>query len=155
MELYKLMIDSSESLMERRHKVNVFFISVIGVLFTIAGIVVNMNENAAVLFVVYAIGGMLCVSWGNQIDNYGKLNKAKHAVISKLEQEQEIKIYTAEWIALGKGKRPKKYKPFTSTEKNVPFYFSVLIGVLTIITIIWQIDFFKKLYMSLVSLLSM
>ena len=154
MELYKLMLDSSESLMERRQKVNVFFISVIGLLFTIAGILVNMSENAVILFVVYIIGWMLCNSWRNQIDNYGKLNKAKFDVISRLEKEQETKIYSAEWIALGEGKRPEKYKSFTETEKKVPIYFRRLIAALMIITIIWQFEFFKKLYMLLVSTLS-
>lgn len=138
MELYKLMIDSSESLMERRQKVNVFFISVIGGLFTIAGILVNMSGNLAILYVVYVIAILLCISWRNQIDNYGKLNKAKFDVITRLEEEQQIKIYSAEWIALGKGKRPKKYKSFTDTEKNVPIYFGVLIAALMIITVIWQ-----------------
>ena len=132
------MIDSSESLMERRQKVNVFFISVIGGLFTIAGILVNMSGNVAILFVVYVIGILLCISWRNQIDNYGKLNKAKFDVITRLEEEQQIKIYTAEWTALGKGKRPKKYRSFTSTEKDVPLYFSALILALMIITVIWQ-----------------
>lgn len=114
-----------------------FFISVIGALFTIAGILVNMSGNTAILFIVYLIGFLLCISWRNQIDNYGKLNKAKFKVINRLEEEQQIKIYTAEWIALGDDKRPKKYKSFTDTEKNVPLCFCVLIAALMIITVIW------------------
>jgi len=57
----------------------------------------------------------------------------------RLEKELGSQIYSAEWMALGKGLRPKKYKSFTSTEKNVPLYFGLLIIALTLIAIGWQI----------------
>ncbi len=79
---------------------------------------------------------MLCISWRNLIDNYGKLNKAKFDVILTLEKKLSAQIYQAEWIALGKGLRPDKYRSFTSTEKNVPLYFGILLIVLTVITTI-------------------
>ncbi|MDP8227632.1 MAG: hypothetical protein P9L89_08355, partial [Candidatus Celaenobacter polaris] len=60
-------------------------------------------------------------------------------VILRLEREFSAQIYSAEWVALGKGLRPKKYKSFTSTEKNVPLYFGLLIIALTLIAIGWQI----------------
>ncbi len=123
-ELYKLMIESSESLIQRRQKTNAFFITVIGSLLTIAGLLVKTGIiNTGSILILYGfsvVGLLLCNSWRNLIDNYGKLNKAKFNVILRLEQELTAQIYSAEWISLGKGLRPKKYKSFTSTEKNVP-----------------------------------
>jgi hypothetical protein len=142
-ELYKLMIDSSESLIQRRQKTNAFFITVIGSLLAIAGLLVKtgaINSGSfGILYGFAVVGLLLCNSWRNLIDNYGKLNKAKFDVILRLEKELGAQIYSAEWIALGKGMRPKKYKSFTSTEKNVPLYFGLLIIALTLIAVGWQI----------------
>jgi len=143
LELYKLMIDSSESLIQRRQKTNAFFITAIGSLLAIAGLMVKAGAlHSGTIWLLYGfavVGLLLCNSWRNLIDNYGKLNKAKFDVILQLEQELDAQIYAAEWISLGKGLRPSKYKSFTSTEKNVPLYFGLLIIALTIIAIVWQI----------------
>lgn len=143
LELYKLMIDSSERLIQRRQKTNAFFITAIGSLLAIAGLMVKAGAlHSGTIWLLYGfavVGLLLCNSWRNLIDNYGKLNKAKFDVILRLEQELDAQIYAAEWISLGKGLRPIKYRSFTSTEKNVPFYFGLLIIVLTIIAVVWQI----------------
>ena len=143
LELYKIMLDSSESLIQRRQKTNAFFITVIGSLLAIAGLLVKTGAiksgSTGILYGFSVVGLLLCNSWRNLIDNYGKLNKAKFDVILRLERELGAQIYSAEWVALGKGLRPKKYRSFTSTEKNVPLYFGFLIIALTLIAIGWQI----------------
>jgi len=143
LELYKIMLDSSENLIQRRQKTNAFFITVIGSLLAIAGLLAKTgtinSRSTGILYGFAVIGLLLCNSWRTLIDNYGKLNKAKFDVILRLERELSAHIYSAEWIALGKGIRPKKYKSFTSTEKNVPLYFGLLIIALTLIAIGWQI----------------
>ena len=142
-ELYKLMVESSESLIQRRQKTNAFFITVIGSLLAIAGLLVKTGsitkESVGILYGFSVIALLLCNSWRNLIDNYGKLNKAKFDVILRLEKELGSQIYSAEWISLGKGVRSDKYKSFTSTEKNVPLFFGLLIVVLTVIAAGWQI----------------
>lgn len=143
LDLYKIMLDSSESLIQRRQKTNAFFITVIGSLLAIAGLLVKTgainNGSTGILYGFAVVGLLLCNSWRNLIDNYGKLNKAKFDVVLRLERELGAKIYSAEWVALGKGLRLKKYRSFTSTEKNVPLYFGLLIIALTLIAIGWQI----------------
>ena len=144
LELYKLMIDSSESLIGRRHKTNAFFITAIGSLLAITGLMVKTGAlNSDTIWLLYGlsiVGLLLCKSWRNLIDNYGKLNKAKFDVILRLEKNLDAQIFGAEWIALGKGLRPRKYKSFTSTEKNVPLYFGLLILILTVMSILWQVS---------------
>lgn len=143
LELYKLMIESSESLIQRRQRTNAFFITAIGSLLAIAGLMVKSGAlHSGTIWLLYGfsvVGLLLCNSWRNLIDNYGKLNKAKFDVILRLEQDFNAKIYAAEWVSLGKGLRPSKYKSFTSTEKDVPLYFALLILALTLITVTWQI----------------
>lgn len=141
--LYKLMIESSESLIQRRQKTNAFFITAIGSLLAIAGLLVKTGaintRSIGILYGFSVVGLLLCNSWRNLIDNYGKLNKAKFDVILRLEKDLSAQIYSAEWVSLGKGLRPKKYRSFTSTEKNVPLFFGLLIVVLTLISAAWQI----------------
>jgi len=143
LELYKLMIESSESLIQRRQKTNAFFITAIGSLLAIAGLLVKTGAinigSTGILYGFSVVGLLLCNSWRNLIDNYGKLNKAKFDVILRLEKDLSAQIYSAEWVSLGKGLRPKKYKSFTSTEKNVPLFFGLLIATLTLMAAIWQI----------------
>ncbi len=142
-DLYKLMIESSESLIQRRQKTNAFFITAIGSLLAIAGLLIKTgsisSDSVGVLYGFAVVGLLLCNSWRNLIDNYGKLNKAKFDVILRLEKNLGSQIYSAEWVSLGKGLRPKKYKSFTSTEKHVPLFFGLLILTLTIIAVVWQI----------------
>lgn len=143
-ELYKLMIDSSESLIQRRQRTNAFFITVISMLFAVVSLLVKIKlittESLGVLFIFSAVGLLLCHSWRNLIDNYGKLNKAKFDVILRLEQTLSTKIYLAEWISLGKGLRSKKYKSFTATEKNIPLFFGLLILCLTLIGLYYKVS---------------
>ncbi|MGD1837739.1 MAG: RipA family octameric membrane protein [Nitrososphaeraceae archaeon] len=153
---YKMMVDSSEKLIERRQKTNAFFITTIGSLLAVATLLIQVEilkyNSIFILYGFSGIGLLLCKSWRNLIDNYGKLNKAKFDVILTLEKQLSAQIYQAEWIALGKGLRPDKYKSFTSTEKNVPLYFGILIIALTFITTIMNFNilttipvFFKSL----------
>lgn len=143
LDLYKIMLESSEALIQRRQKTNAFFITVIGSLLAIAGLLVKAgainNGSYGILYGFSVVGLLLCNSWRNLIDNYGKLNKAKFDVILRLEKNLGAQIYSAEWVALGKGLRPKKYKSFTATEKNVPLYFGLLIIALTLVMVVWQI----------------
>ena len=84
------MIESSESLIQRRQKTNAFFITAIGSLLAIAGLLVKTgsisSDSVEVLYGFSVVGLLLCNSWRNLIDNYGKLNKAKFDVILRLEK---------------------------------------------------------------------
>ena len=135
LELYKIMIESSEKLIQRRQNTNRFFITVIATSIAGVGFLIKIDTGIGGLHgillgtVFLSFIGLLCKSWYDLIDNYGKLNKAKFDVILRLEKSFGAQVYFAEWVALGKGIRAKKYKSFTSTEKNVPKYFFIIIFV--------------------------
>ena len=145
LELYRMMVESSEKLIERRQKMNTFYFTIISSLFVIVGylfkldIAKNKFLEITIFFSFFAIIVFLCISWGNLIENYGKLNKAKFDVILRLEKNLEAQIYLAEWIALGKSIRPQKYKSFTSTEKNVPKYF---LWLSIVVILLWVVKFY-------------
>lgn len=143
--LYKTMVDSSEQLIQRRQRMNAFFITAIGALLAIAGAIAKFGpiESPTITLIVMASFGiaglLLCNSWRNLIANYGKLNTAKFRVILKLEESLSARIYSAEWVALGKGRRPEKYQSFTSTESNVPLWFAGLIVGLMLLASMWHV----------------
>ncbi len=135
-DLYKMMVETSESLIERRQKTNTFFITIMGSILTVGGLlhkigILTLNSVGFVFF-YSVVGLLLCNSWRNLLDNYGKLNTAKFQVILHLEKLLGDQIFNAEWIALGKGMRSEKYRSFTKTEKNVPLYIAIIFFILTI-----------------------
>ena len=143
--LYKLMVQSSEELVQRRQRMNAFFITAMGVLLALAGAIAKFGftSSPTVTFVVMTtfgvVGLLLCNSWRNLIDNYGKLNTAKFRVILKLEESLSSQVFAAEWAALGKGRRPEKYRSFTRTENKVPLWFAGLIVGLVSLAAAWHI----------------
>jgi len=151
LELYKLMVESSENLLQRRQNISSFYSATIGTLIAIVGVLFEtklLEGNAIlVLYGLFVIGLLLCRSWRSLLQNYGKLNSAKFDVILRLEKELDARIFSAEWIAMNK----KKYKPFTKTEMNVPIFFMVLIGALTVALTVWY--FHEAILVALASFL--
>lgn len=143
--LYKMMVESSEQLIQRRQKMNAFFITAIGSLIAIAGALTRFGtlKSPIVSFFLTSVFGvvglLICNSWRNLIENYGKLNTAKFRVILELEKSLSARIFLAEWTALGKGRRPQKYKSFTTTERTVPLWFAILIFCLWFVSSVWHI----------------
>ncbi len=124
LDLYKIMVSSSESLVQRRQAVNTFFLTINGALLTASGLIVQSAQNekmGAWGVAVLAIAGLiLCGAWRSLITSFGQLNKGKFKVINTMERYLKSAIYAAEWEALGHGEDPSIYRSFTSREIWVP-----------------------------------
>ncbi|HEY2093498.1 MAG TPA: hypothetical protein VGJ81_16600 [Thermoanaerobaculia bacterium] len=123
-ELYKLMVQSSEALVNRRQAVNTFFLTMNGALLTAIGLIVQNHSVirlAALAILVLAVAGaLLCGAWHSLLRSFGQLNTGKFKVINSLETQLSAAIYAAEWEALERGRNPKVYRSFTSREMWVP-----------------------------------
>lgn len=124
LELYKIMVSSSEGLVSRRQAVNTFFLTMNGALLTASGIVLKSSGDDKLsslgIFVLLLTGGILCAAWRSLIKSFGQLNRGKFKVINTIEGFLKTAIYAAEWEALGRGEDPKVYRSFTSREIWVP-----------------------------------
>lgn len=124
LELYKIMVDSSEGLVSRRQGVNTFFLTMNGALLTAAGVIVQSSGGDrlgwAGVGVLAIAGAILCGAWRSLITSFGQLNRGKFKVINTIERYLKAAIYAAEWEALGRGEDPKVYRSFTSREIWVP-----------------------------------
>ncbi len=141
LDLYKVMVASSESLVNRRQAVNTFFLTMNGALLTASGIIVQSSGGSrlgAVGVAVLAVAGaILCAAWRSLITSFGQLNRGKFQVITTLESYLKTAIYAAEWVALGRGEDPRIYRSFTSREIWVP----TALLILHIVTVIGALLF--------------
>lgn len=130
LDLYKIMVASSESLVNRRQAVNTFFLTINGALITAYGFVVQFSGDyrlSGLALVLLAIAGVvLGFAWRSLIKSFGQLNRGKFRVINAIEQYLGAAIYAAEWEALGRGENPKIYRSFTSREIWAPNAFIIL-----------------------------
>jgi hypothetical protein len=124
LDLYKTMVESSESLVRRRQAVNTFFLTINGALLTASGIIIQSASDerlgALGISVLSLAGLILSGAWRSLIISFGQLNRGKFKVINTIEQHLKIAIYAAEWEALERGENPNVYRSFTSREIWVP-----------------------------------
>ena len=71
-------------------------------------------------------GMILSYLWYRLVLSYKQMNSGKFKVIHAIEAMLPIRPYGAEWDALGRGKNPDLYKPFTHIEVFVPWVFFCL-----------------------------
>jgi hypothetical protein len=141
LDLYKVMVQSSEGLVARRQGVNTFFLTMNGALVTAIGLILQYsgaNSIGALGIAVLSFAGViLCGAWHSLITSFGQLNTGKFKVINAIEKYMRAAIYAAEWEALGRGENPKIYRSFTSREIWVPtsllaLHYLTLAGALAI-----------------------
>lgn len=126
---YKLYVEMAEQISSKRQTASSFFLSIntalIGLLayFNISDSFQSDNFFHAIIAVV---GIALNYLWYRLIRSYGDLNTAKFKVIHEIERFLPLNLFNAEWEAVGRGKNPKLYLPFTRIEKRIPRVLKVL-----------------------------
>jgi hypothetical protein len=141
LDLYKIMVASSEGLVTRRQGVNTFFLTMNGALLTASGIIVQSAGDYRLgglgVAVLAVAGVILCAAWRSLITSFGQLNRGKFQVINTIERYLKAAIYAAEWEALGRGEDPKVYRSFTSREIWVPTALLVLYGLTAVVAVLF------------------
>lgn len=129
LEQYKMYIEMTDRISNRRQSANSFFLTVNTAVVAIIGYV-QLGEVAgksqAFYWLVSIAGMLLCYSWYRLIRSYKDLNTGKFAVIHALEKKLPTAPYDAEWESLGGGKNPKLFLPFTEVEIIVPWIFLLI-----------------------------
>ncbi len=108
LEQYKLFVNTSEALVQRRRGVNTFFLSVNSLLLAAAGLIARDGSlggvESLILISLSVSGGVPCLVWRSLISSFRQLSTGKFKVIHALEQRLPARIFSAEWVALGEGK---------------------------------------------------
>jgi len=129
LDQYKIYINATEKISDRRQKTNEFFLGLNTVLITLLGFVatkINQSEINLMLAMSAVAGVTICYLWYRIITSYKGLNSAKFKVIHAIESRLPLALYDTEWEMLGRGKDKKIYWPFTHIELFVPWIFIII-----------------------------
>jgi hypothetical protein len=130
LEQYKICVEMSDKISERRNQANVFFLTLNTLSITSIGFLIQkiplVNPRWAIVFPL--IGTLiLCLIWLWLVRSYRDLNSAKFKIIGFYEKKlPSSPLWSAEWNELGQGKDISKYLPLTFLEKFVPFVFGTI-----------------------------
>nr|MBR4279672.1 hypothetical protein [Clostridia bacterium] len=145
LEQYRLFLETSERLVERRQAVNNFYLSANTAIFSVVAIMISLMEKdrtemlslILLAFILLAVVGIvLCISWVNILESYGTLNGCKMKVISIIERRLPISLFDSEWKVMGDKLNSKRYVSFTDSEKRLPKLFIALYILLIIVCIL-------------------
>jgi hypothetical protein len=137
LQQYLLYVQMADKISERRSLANTFFLTANTAILSTLGIVTailptNLVESGFLAFLAAITPVLLCYSWYRLVRSYQQLNSGKFTVIHEIEAMLPLAPYRAEWIALGEGKNPARYKPLTDVEKWVPVTFTILYVVVAL-----------------------
>jgi hypothetical protein len=130
LEIYKQYVQLADKISERRQSANSFFLTLNSTIVALVGYVnvsSGSTQTAASFFWLVAISGMLLsFLWYRLVRSYKDINGGKFKVVHAIEKLLPLRPYDAEWTALGKGKDPNLYLPFTHIEVYVPWIFFII-----------------------------
>ena len=141
LEQYKIYINATEKISDRRQKSNEFFLALNAALVTLLGyLTTKSNHNQAEVMILFAsIAGItICYLWYRIIHAYKGLNSGKFKVIHSIEARLPLALYDTEWELLGRGKHKELYWPFTHIEIKVPWIFMIIYSLLILSVIPWM-----------------
>jgi hypothetical protein len=134
---YSIMVQSWESLINRRQGVNQLYLSAVAALTTAIGALIGLSTNlegqniALASMILTSLGALLCWNWWRTISSYGTLSQAKSKVISAMEQVLPVRLFDAEWKVLQR----KLYKSTTETDKRTIAVFLCLFAAVFLISL--------------------
>lgn len=126
LKMYDLYVNMADNISARRQSANSYFLSINTAVVALVGYVkLGRTEPASSIFyMLISLAGMiLTYTWYRLIRSYKNMNTGKFQVIHLIEKQLPISPYDAEWSALGRGRDPDIYLPFTKVEMRVPWIF--------------------------------
>ena len=138
-EQYRLYIESTEKISDRRQNANNYFIAINTALITLLGLSfqIRISENIQLIRVVLTLVGIIiCTIFWFLLRSYKQLNTGKFKVIHEIEQRLPLFLYGYEWEILEEGKNKKVYYPFSHIELFIPWVFGCLYFILGIIFVL-------------------
>lgn len=143
LEIYKIAVDTAESVSSRRMTANGFFVTINTALVGFLGVLYEKlaEDKRTVLIFMSAVGVMLAFAWFFALRSYKRLNKAKYEVIHKIEKDLPYQFFDDEWEALKRKKSDAtdplgwrkrwlnfkdRYTDLTNIEALVPIAFGLI-----------------------------
>ena len=132
LEQYKLYVETSQHVSEKRQNSNNYLLTLNSTLVTLfvtfLSVFGHHRWNALIPFT----GLIVCFIWWSLVDSYKDLNTAKFNVIHELENQLPVALFRHEWFVCGHNRQKKDkpvedmYVPLTHLERWIPVSFAVL-----------------------------
>src|SRR5437867_1396301 len=126
LEQYKLFVETSQQVSERRQNANNYLLTLNSSLVTLFVAFLSSFGHHRWNFLIPLAGLLVCFIWHSLVESYKDLNTAKFAVIHEMEAQLPVALFRYEWHVCGKGKDKDKYVPLTHLERWIPWMFGVL-----------------------------
>lgn len=130
LEQYKIYVETSNKISERRAGAQTFLLTANTLLVTVyslaAGRDVPLSSAEAMWRTLVPLAGLaVTVAWFALIRSYGMLNTAKFDVINRMEERLPAQLFKLEWNALVV-ERKRTHLPLAAIEQTIPLIFSIL-----------------------------
>ena len=122
LEQYKIMIDTSEKLMERRQSMVSLYITICTALIAFIGASFafgNLMITAAITLLTGVITIILCYNWRTSLGSYELNNEGKFEVINQIEKHLPADMFECEY----KYNKMKGIRSYSAREKVLPVIF--------------------------------
>ena len=129
LEQYKLYVELTDKVSERRLKTNQFYTSLLSGILALLGVLVERDflamEEGYIAVAFGGLGVLLTWVWRVNIRSYRQLNSGRFKVIHDMEQLLPFACFDVEWKYLGGGVEKKKYFQLSRVELLVPAILSI------------------------------
>jgi hypothetical protein len=140
LEQYKLFVESSHKVTDRRLLTNSFMLTLNSSLLTLMGAGAGVLPSHKPLVLLCGAGIALSFMWISLLESSRRLNAAKFKVIEQLEARLPARVFQEETRHLRLG----RHKAFSITEKVVPWTMIVVYCLTGIVLLLWKDETAKK-----------
>jgi hypothetical protein len=136
LEQYKLFVETSQRVTEKRQNSNNYLLTLNSSLVTLFVVFLSTFGHHKWNALIPFTGLIICFIWWSLVDSYKDLNTAKFAVIHELEEQLPVALFRHEWFVCGYNRKKKdkpvqdRYIPLTHLERWIPVAFAILYFVL-------------------------
>jgi len=136
MDQYKLYVEMTDRISQRRMIANSYFLSLNSAILGFIGYLMT-KEMIGYLSLLAVAGIMLTALWYSIILSYRTLNRVKWRVVHQIEIQLPIQPYHAEWKIM-QTEADLKYHPISHVEAAVPWVFLFLYLIVFIKNFPWH-----------------
>jgi hypothetical protein len=140
LEQYKLFVETSQKVSEKRQTSNNYLLTLCSSLVTLFVTFLSTFGHHRWNVLIPVAGLFVCFIWWSLVNSYKDLNTAKFKVIHEMEEQLPVALFDYEWHVCGKGKDRTKYMPLTHLERLVPLMFGALFVGLTAYALLAPVD---------------
>jgi hypothetical protein len=146
LEQYKLYVETSQHVTEKRQNSNNYLLTLNSSLVTLFVVFLSTFGHHRWNALVPATGLVICFIWWSLVNSYKHLNKAKFDVIHEIEKQLPVALFRREWWVCGHDRKKKDepvefmYTPLTDLERWIPVAFALLYFVMGSYALLAKVD---------------